>query len=371
MFRHLISRLSEDLLLLILLLAVVPLLWWNPVEWTAIPELVHWHTIAALAGLMVISRGLEVSGSLAAAGAWLLLRLHSERRLALALILFSALLSAIVTNDVALFIVVPLTLGLWVAADLPLVRLIVFEALAVNAGSTLSPVGNPQNLYLWQASGVGFMEFMLAMLPLGLALVFLLVLMVPLAFSSARITVNQTAWQPPIQRGMLLVSLMLYPLFLFMLDWGQGLLAAVGVVLLYLFCWPRILRGVDWQLLLVFCLMFVVLGLLAQMPVLAELTRAAEGRLPGGMLTVGALLSQGISNVPAAIFLQGLTDDWQLLAWGVSVGGFGLAIGSMANIIALRLAREPGLWRSFHAWSLPTLLLAWVLAWALAALLGY
>ncbi|MCH8167003.1 MAG: cell division protein ZapA [Proteobacteria bacterium] len=80
---------------------------------------------------------------------------------------------------------------------------------------------------------------------------------------------------------------------------------------------------------------------------------------PGGMMTTGALLSQVISNVPAAILLEGFTDDWRTLAWGVSVGGFGLAIGSMANIIALRLAREKGLWRDFHCWSLPMLFVSW------------
>ena len=65
-----------------------------------------------------------------------------------------------------------------------------------------------------------------------------------------------------------------------------------------------------------------------------------------------------MSNVPAAIFLAPFTDDWRGLAWGVSVGGFGLAIGSLANLIALRLARQPGLWLEFHLWSVPMLILA-------------
>jgi Na+/H+ antiporter NhaD/arsenite permease-like protein len=55
-----------------------------------------------------------------------------------------------VTNDIALFIVVPLTLGLHGMASLPTTRLVIFEALAVNAGSVLTPMGNPQNLFLWQ-----------------------------------------------------------------------------------------------------------------------------------------------------------------------------------------------------------------------------
>ncbi|MFC3853866.1 hypothetical protein ACFOSD_13885 [Salinispirillum marinum] len=60
-----------------------------------------------------------------------------------------------------------------------------------------------------------------------------------------------------------------------------------------------------------------------------------------------------MSNVPANILLAEFTSDWRTLAWGVSVGGLGFMLGSLANLIALRLARQPGLWKEFHAWSLP------------------
>lgn len=163
LFRYTLSRLSEDWLLLILLGALLPLIWLTPEPTWALHQLVDWKTVAALAGLMVLSRGLEVSGYLSLAGQWLLKHAHGERRLAISLILFSGALSAVITNDVALFIVVPLTLSLRRVADIPVGRLVIFEALAVNAGSTLSPIGNPQNLYLWQASGAGFVEFTLVM----------------------------------------------------------------------------------------------------------------------------------------------------------------------------------------------------------------
>jgi len=96
---------------------------------------------------------------------------------------------------------------------------------------------------------------------------------------------------------------------------------------------------------------------LSQMHVVAEwlLNRA------GQELTAGVLLSQIISNVPAAIFLEPFADDWQRLALGVNIGGFGLAIGSMANLIALRLARQSGLMLQFHLWSIPCLLLTLLL----------
>ncbi|WP_231500644.1 MULTISPECIES: SLC13 family permease [unclassified Halomonas] len=145
----------------------VVLCWLEPQPLSEMADRVHWTTLVVLTGLMLLSRALELSGYLTLWGRQLLALLRGERRLAVGLILFSGLLSAIVTNDVALFIVVPLTLSLAGMATLPIERLIVFEALAVNAGSSLSPIGNPQNLYLWQLSGIRFGDFLWVMLPLG------------------------------------------------------------------------------------------------------------------------------------------------------------------------------------------------------------
>jgi len=364
LLRHFLSRVSEDLLLLCLLLALVPLLLLMPDKLTSLPQLVDWKTVAALAGLMVLSRGLEESGYLVWSGRWLLTRIHGERLLALVIVIFSALLAALVTNDVALFIVVPLTLGLRRMADLPIGRLIIFEALAVNAGSTLSPIGNPQNLFIWQAYGSSFLEFTLTMLPLGLLLTLLLVVLIPFAFPAQRITLNLDTDAVTTDKRLLRLTLPLYPLFLIATDLGHAVIAALAVVALFLLTFRHVLRGVDWLLLLVFVLMFIDLGLLASLPLVRELAGGLDA-LPGGIFAAAILGSQVISNVPAAIFLQGFTDQWQALAWGVSVGGFGLAIGSLANLIALRLARQKGLWIEFHAWSIPVLLLSSALAWGL------
>ncbi|MCL5042001.1 MAG: SLC13 family permease [Gammaproteobacteria bacterium] len=191
------SRLTEDLLLLALLIGFVLLASFTAIEWRQLPALVDWHTIAILAGLMVLSRGLEDSGALVRSGYWLLGRMHSERQLALAMVLFAALLSAVITNDVALFIVVPLTLSLGRLASLPVGRMIIFQALAVNAGSAVSPVGNPQNLYLWQRSGDSFVAFMAQMLPIASWMLVGLLLMTALAFSARRVGFHtHTARQP-------------------------------------------------------------------------------------------------------------------------------------------------------------------------------
>lgn len=351
LFRRLLSRLGEDILLLVLLLAFLPLWWWRDPDVSELVALVDWRTVAALTGLMVLSKALEDSGYLTAFGRQLISRMGGERQLALVLIWLSALLSALVTNDVALFIVVPLTISLRSLADLPVGRLVIFEALAVNAGSAVSPVGNPQNLFLWQSFGTGFIDFLLAMLPLAGMLMFLLSMLALVAFPRKPIALQVALAAPALDRTLLWLALPLYPVFLLAAELGHAVPAALLLLALFVWRFPRLLKGVDWLLLLVFLLMFVDLGLLAGLPALRELMPRLE-TIPGGDFTLGIALSQLISNVPATLFLAGFSEDWRTLAWAVSIGGFGLVIGSLANLIALRLARQPGLWREFHVWSL-------------------
>ncbi len=355
LLRFVYSRLTEDLLLLALLLGFALLAVFTSIEWQQLPGLVDWHTIAILAGLMVLSRGLEDSGALVRVGHWLLGHMHTERQLALAIVLFAALLSAVITNDVALFIVVPLTLSLSRLASLPVGRLIIFQALAVNAGSAVSPIGNPQNLYLWQRSGDSFFTFMGQMLPIAAWILVALLLLTALAFTGRRVDIHIHAGSHPVRRELLRVSLMCFPLFLLLVEWGLISIAVAGVLALYMLFWRRVLQGVDWLILLIFVLMFINLGLLARLPFMPPLVDTLLA-LPGAEITGAVALSQVISNVPATIFLAEFSDHWYALAWGANVGGFGLVIGSLANLIALRLGRQPGLWLPFHGWSVVMLL---------------
>lgn len=368
LLRLVFSRLSEDLLLLALLLGLTLLVLLTPVAWHRLPQLVDWHTIAILAGLMVLSRGMEDSGALMHSGHWLLERVHSERQLAGAMVLFAAVLSSVITNDVALFIVVPLTLSLGRLAELPIGRLIIFQALAVNAGSAISPIGNPQNLYLWQRSGDNFVTFAWHMLPISVWMLAGLLLMTAVAFSGRRVAIQTQPVASPANRKLFWVSLSCFPVFLLLVELGLTGIAVTAVLALYLLGWRRVLQGVDWLIVLIFILMFINLGLLAQLSFMVQAVDRLLA-LPGAEITGAIILSQVISNVPATIFLSEFSHHWYGLAWGANVGGFGLAIGSLANLIALRLGRQPGLWLAFHAWSISMLLISLFGAFLLGTLI--
>jgi len=363
-----LHRLHREPLLAALLVMLGGLLAWRPENALRVPQLVDWHTLAALAGLFVLSRGLERSGYPLLLGRAIIVRVPGQRRVAALLVLLSAALAAVVTNDVALFIVVPLTLGMRGRGDLPVGRLVVFEALAVNAGSALSPVGNPQNLFLWQASGASFGEFARWMLPFGGVMLALVLVAVLPAFASGAPAAARDDGAPSLDRRLLAASLALYPLFVVATDSGHAIPAAGFVLMLYLLAFPVIPAGLDWALLTIIGLMFADLRLLAEVPAVGEAIRAGI-RSPGGVFGTAAATSQLLSNVPAAILVQRFTPDWRALAWGANAGGYGLVVGSLANLIALRLAAERGLWREFHRWSLPMLAAAAAVGYALLALI--
>ena len=324
----------------------------------AYPSRVDWPTIATLTGLLLLTKGVEASGALQRLGHWLIERVTSERSAALGLVVSAALLSMLLTNDVALFVVVPLTLALARIAHLPSTRLIVFEALAVNVGSTLTPIGNPQNIFLWQQWGNSFAGFVLAMLPLVAVLMLALVALTAWAFPAHRIRVRDDARPAPLDLPLVAVSLLLYAPFLLLTDLHHVGWALAGVSAVYAALRPRLLREIDWGLLLVFVLMFVDLRSLANLGQVRAWVASLGLDAPVHLYFAGIAASQVVSNVPAAIALAEFSQDWRVIAWAVGVGGFGLMVGSLANLIALRLSNDRRAWIPFHAYSLPFLLVA-------------
>lgn len=350
--------LRSDWLLWTLLGLLLGFSLWQPAGIPGYPALVDWPTLATLAGLLLLTAGIETSGFLHRL-AWRITQLiHDERRLALFLVGASALLAAFLTNDIALFIVVPLTLGLGQLAALPLRRLVIFEALAVNTGSMLSPIGNPQNIYLWQSSGVHFHAFVAAMTRPTLVAALCLALFTFMGFRPRSLQLQPVTGSLTVRWRLFAVSALSFLPFLVLADMHHAELALLLTVALFLVTYREVWRGLDWPLLLVFLLMFVDLKLAAALPWVQSLVGQLDLTRPLTLYAAGMLLSQAISNVPATLLLSSYSADWRTLAWAADMGGFGLAIGSLASLIALRLGRQPGGFWAFHAWSLPFLLLA-------------
>ncbi|WP_202307527.1 SLC13 family permease [Dryocola clanedunensis] len=338
----------------------------RPREW---PGAIDWHTIITLAGLMMLTKGVELSGYFDVLGRRMVKRFACERQLAMFMVAAAALLSTFLTNDVALFIIVPLTITLKKLCSIPVTRLIIFEALAVNAGSLLTPIGNPQNILLWGRSGLSFAAFTWQMAPLALAMLASLLVLCWFCFPKKALRYHGHDkihdWQP----RLVWASVALYLVFILSLElkqelWGLGLVALGFVVVA-----RRILLSIDWSLLLVFVVMFIDVHLITRLPVLEHALHGVSQLSEGGLFALGVGLSQVISNVPSTILLLNYVPASLLLAFAVNIGGFGLLPGSLANLIALRMANDRRIWVRFHYYSLPMLLWAALVGYALALLL--
>ncbi len=360
-----LRSLMRDRILHLLLLLGVILLPLAEYRWSQLPASVDWQTIMTLTGLLMLTKGLENSGYFDVLGARLIQRFQHERALALFMVCAAALLSTFLTNDVALFILVPLTLTLRKFSHLPVSRLIIFEALAVNAGSLLTPVGNPQNILLWSHGSLSVGGFILQMLPLAAVLMITLVALTWWSFPAQHIDKHSDAGAQQWSRRLFSVSLLLYIVFIVALElkitgWALLLVAACFLIMA-----RGVLAAIDWSLLLVFVAMFIDVFLLMHLPALQPWF-ARIGQLgEGGIYLLAIGLSQFISNVPATILLLQKTDPSVVLAWAVNIGGFGLLPGSLANLIALRMAQDKAVWWRFHLYSLPMLAWSMLCGWLL------
>ncbi len=242
------------------------------------------------------------------------------------LVLATFFFSRVVTNDVALLAVVPLTLALRVDRK---EWLVILEALAANAGSALSPFGNPQNLFLYWFYQVPFSQFVKTIAPFSLLFLLLTLggaLLVdtrrsPSVRESSPDTVDLSPAAYFYVGALLVLLLVILRLLPFAVGWG----VLLGVAIL-----ERGRLRADYALLVTFALFF---GFTDNLRVLL----AAVLVHPHHVFLLSSLLSQVISNVPAALLLADFTPRWQALLWGVSVGGFGNLIGSLANLITYRL----------------------------------
>ncbi|MEO5811798.1 MAG: SLC13 family permease [Rhodanobacter sp.] len=318
----------------------------------------QWPTLAGLLGLLVAIQGIRDSGLVQHAAAVWVTRAQTLRGLGMLLVGAAAALSMVLTNDVSLFLIVPLTVAIGASSNLPVTRVVVLEALAVNAGSTLSPIGNPQNLLLWQHSQLSFLQFAWNLLPAAAIMLALVVGFTLYWLPKGAVTVAPERMEAVIISAQLGAwSLLALLTMVLAMEYHQATWGAALLLTAFLWRARSSLLRVDWRLLLTFAAIFLGLGHVAELPGIHAMLATLDFHQPLLVYASGILTSQLISNVPATVLLLNHTPDVVALAVAVNVGGFGLALGSLANLIALRLLRDQHGLRTLHRASIPFLLI--------------
>lgn len=385
----------------------------------AYAEYIDLRTIGMLFSLMAIMAGLSRLGVFRIACRHLLSAVRGPRRLALALTLLAFFSSMLITNDVALVTFVPFALLALRTLDSPrhACFTVVMMTIAANLGSMLTPIGNPQNLYLYSTSHMALTDFLLLMLPYAAAALVLLVGAIAFfgripehakekaarsvdagnpasssedgsadspatcgeADNAASATdANETpqlasdADDPAPSPLRVLPWAALFVLALLsvahILPYQAIVAATIAVALV---ADRRALLHVDYALLFTFIAFFVFVGNVGRI----EMVSAALAQLiDGHELAVSVIASQVLSNVPAAILLSGFTSNFAALIVGTNLGGLGTLIASMASLIsykqvALVLPREKGRYfMLFTVWNIAFLAVLAVLAAVLEVL---
>ena len=302
-------------------------------------EYIDWRVLALLFCLMLVVAGLQSIGLFRYLGLKLLERTRTTRQLCLLLVGLCFFSAMFITNDVALITFVPFAVMILELAgqNRLLIPTVVLQTIAANLGSMLTPIGNPQNLYLQSTFSIPIGTFLLDMLPLTLLSLLLLVIGVfLLPKTEIDLTAPEKLSPPP--KGRLLIYLTLFLVALScviqLLPW-PAMLAILCVV--SLIADRKLFRSVDYFLLLTFVCFFLFIGNMERIPLISTLLR---NFIQGRELLLGILFSQCISNVPAAILLSGFTDAARPLLYGVNIGGLGTLIASLASVISYRAYGE-------------------------------
>ena len=301
---------------------------------------IDFRTLSILLMLMITMAGLQKLSVFRQLGELLVGKMSTIRGVVLILIGLCFLSSMFITNDVALLTFVPfsiITLSISNRKDLYII-VIVLETLAANLGSMLTPLGNPQNLYLYSLSGMSMAAFIKLMLPYSLCSALLLFISALIFVKDAKVTLkdNDRKSYDRTKREKRLIGLYIAAFIISLFVVARLVPYPVGlvIVLIAVIAFDRnVLRKPDYSLLFTFVFLFIFIGNIKRIP---EFSQVLESLIKINEVGVSIVLSQFISNVPAAILCSGFADDLQKIIIGTNLGGMGTLIASMASLISFK-----------------------------------
>lgn len=318
-------------------------------------EYIDFRTLGILFCLMVVVAGFRSIGIFDKLAAVLLKRANNIRSLFMVLVLLCFFGSMLITNDVALITFVPLTIIILKKQTVEmknkwLIPLISLETIGANLGSMLTPIGNPQNLYLYTKANDSFVSFIGIMLPYSIAsciAIIIWIIVITRKNEEVHIENQENDNESNKNNGFIgvgntrlfIMYLVLFVISLMVVFRVINYIAVLLITIISTIIFDRkILKKVDYSLLFTFVAFFIFVGNIERIEMFNSFfERVVVGREVG----TGIILSQIISNVPATLLLSGFTINYKALLIGVNIGGLGTLIASMASLISYKfLAKE-------------------------------
>lgn len=297
---------------------------------------VDFRVLAILFCMMIVVSELVILGVFDRMTNKLLSMVHSSRMVSLILVWLSFFLGMILTNDVTLVTLVPFAIALMKSFDdrRTLTFTLILMTVATNLGSMQTPIGNPQNIYLFTHYKMEIGPFMLMMLPYSLCSLLLVTVAVFLLCRDEKISHEEPKEQKKISGIKLAICIVLFIASLLVVLRVVHYLIVLGVMIAVMLIMDRkSFKGVDYTLLITFVFFFVFVGNMGRIPSVNEAVSNIVGKSP---VLTAVVSSQVISNVPAALLLSAFTDNGRALVIGTNLGGLGTLIASMASLITYK-----------------------------------
>lgn len=321
---------------------------------------INYSVLAVLFCLMAVVQGFKRLGVLDKASAMLLSKAADLRMTGIILTSLCFFLAMLVTNDVSLLTIVPLTMAMLDkrCSEKYVIFIIVMETIAANLGSMVTPMGNPQNLFLYYHYNMDIGLFLKTVVPYGVVSYIIIIICCVVVLKkipfTADIDIDADGTHDAVNadahagtniaaadkdKSLFYIRMTLYSiLFIICILTVLGICDyricfAVVLVALVIFDRP-VLKKIDYMLLLTFVCFFIFSGNVSKISFIKGfITSFVEGHA----FASGLLLSQIISNVPAATMLAGFTEDCTGLMLGVDIGGLGTLVASLASLISYKL----------------------------------
>lgn len=304
-------------------------------------DYIDFKTLALLFSLMAVTAGLNKIGVFSLMAEKLLKYVKRFSSLSVVLCLLCFFSSMLITNDVALITFVPFTLIILnlIGRKDKAIILITLETVAANLGSMATPIGNPQNLYLFSKYEMGMSDFFSAILPFA-AVSLVMVTVWAIFTGKEKVEINREKTDFKFDAKIIIYAV-LFVIALLSVFRVVHFLILLGITVVCLLVFDRkIFKDIDYSLLLTFVFLFVFIGNLGNIPAISNFLK---NTVVNREIAVGIISSQVFSNVPAAILLSNFTENVKALLVGVNLGGLGTLIASMASLISFKLVAKEGI----------------------------
>ncbi|MEI7715566.1 MAG: ArsB/NhaD family transporter, partial [Mycobacterium sp.] len=338
---------------------------------------IDWDVIFLLLGMMIIVSVLRQTGVFEYVAIWSAKRARgSPLRIMILLVVVTAVASALLDNVTTVLLIAPVTLLVCDRLAINAAPFLMAEAFASNIGGTATLVGDPPNIIISSKAGLSFNDFLIHLTPIVIIVMVVLIVLLPRLFPGAftvdpeRVAdVMSLEEKEAIRNPRLLIECCVVLVAVFAafiahsaLHMEPSIVALLGAGVLVVVSrleHTEYLSSVEWETLLFFAGLFVMVGALVKTGVMKTLAHLAITATGGNVLVAtmviliaSMLISGFVNNVPYAAAMTPIVGDlapalaghadpgvlWWSLALGTDFGGNLTAVGASANVIVIGMA---------------------------------